>query len=53
MDVTRFLDSITHDRHYRDQIARIEEIPAREATYADLDPPLPEPLADVLRAGGI
>ena len=53
MDAKRFLESVIHDRHYRDQIVRAEEIPSREPVFADLDPPLSEAVQEMLRRDGI
>ncbi|HOX38786.1 MAG TPA: DEAD/DEAH box helicase [Candidatus Brocadiia bacterium] len=53
MDAYRFIDHLQTRREYRGQIVHVREIPAREAAFGDLDPPLPAPLAAVLASNGI
>ena len=53
MDVQRFLDAIAHDRYYDHQIVRAQDIPAREAQFADLSRQLPLTVQDLLRHDGI
>jgi len=53
MDAERFIQYAKSAAHYRDQIVTIEDIPAREAQYAELTPPLPDTLAILLRDNGI
>lgn len=36
MDPLRFLNEITHEKEYRDQLEHLRVIPARQAEYADL-----------------
>ncbi|NSW57008.1 MAG: DEAD/DEAH box helicase [Armatimonadetes bacterium] len=53
MDVERFLSEIRSSRHYGNQIVWVQQLPAREARFADLAPPLPEPVATALATEGI
>ncbi|MDO8585438.1 MAG: DEAD/DEAH box helicase [Armatimonadota bacterium] len=53
MDVRQFLANIQSSYFYRDQVAHIESIPARDAQYADLSKPLPPPVAHTLQQMGI
>ncbi|MDI9583301.1 MAG: DEAD/DEAH box helicase [Acidobacteriota bacterium] len=53
MDVERFLSEIRSGRHYGNQIVWVEQLPAREARFADLPRPLSEPVAEALAAEGI
>lgn len=48
MDVNDFLQTMQRRGEYRDQIAHIREIPAREARYGMPREPLPEAIADAL-----
>ncbi len=49
-DLLRVLASLRDARDYAGQITHVESLPAREARYADLDPPLPEPIRTALLA---
>ena len=53
MDFARFLQALQADPHYRGQIAHLERLPGRPATYGTLEPPLVEPLPELLAALGI
>jgi len=53
LDVERFLSEIRSGRHYGNQIVWVEQLPAREARFADLPRPLSEPVAEALAAEGI
>lgn len=47
------MDSIRHGRYYGGQMVRVEELPARQARYADLQDPLPPALENLLRSDGV
>ena len=49
MDPKEFIERLKSAEGYRDQIAHIEVIPAREAAYADPERPVPEALSSALR----
>ncbi len=53
MDVQKFLDEIRHNRNYREQMIYVEDIPAREAQYAELKEPLDPRLMETLRVQGV
>ncbi|MFQ5808851.1 MAG: DEAD/DEAH box helicase, partial [Armatimonadota bacterium] len=53
MDAKAFLRDIRNRRGYDGQVVHVESIPPREARFADLSPPLPEPLVEALRAQDI
>ena len=53
LDPQRFLSRLRRLPDYKDQIAHVEEIPAREAAYAELDVPLPPRLAGALAGQGM
>ncbi len=53
MNPERFLARLRRLPDYKDQIAHIEEIPARPAAFADLDFPLPERLENALAKQGL
>lgn len=53
MDVHGFLNQLQADPTYGDQIVRWHRTPARDAAYAELDPPPPPVLRDALAAQGI
>jgi DEAD/DEAH box helicase domain-containing protein len=53
MNVTRFLDHVESDRHYRDQITHVQVIPARPAQYAETNEPLHPLLQQALAAMNI
>ena len=53
MDVERFLAELTADRHYRDQMVAHHVLPPRPARWAELDPPMPERLAQALARQGV
>ena len=52
MDSEAFLQQIKKLPGYRDQVVHIERLPARGASYAKLDGPLPPRLESALRAAG-
>jgi len=52
-DILASLDDLRRQRWYSGQIAGIEPLPSRTATYAEPDPPLPEPLAGLVEKLGI
>jgi DEAD/DEAH box helicase domain-containing protein len=49
MDAARFLEKLRFGAGREGQILHVEEIPAREARFAKLDPPLTPPLRTVLQ----
>ncbi|MBM3473949.1 MAG: DEAD/DEAH box helicase, partial [Armatimonadetes bacterium] len=49
MDPSEFIERLAHSPTYRDQIAHVEVIPAREARYAEPDDPMPPELSEALR----
>jgi DEAD/DEAH box helicase domain-containing protein len=49
MDAARFLDKLRVGAGREGQILHVEEIAARQARFAKLDPPLPPPLRTVLQ----
>ncbi|MDQ7820555.1 MAG: DUF1998 domain-containing protein [Armatimonadota bacterium] len=53
MDARAILDDLKRRRDYAGQIVCERYLPPRRAQYADLSPPLPEPLAAALRRQGI
>lgn len=53
MDTTAFLNHLTAQPSYRSQIAHIENIPPRDAKYAELDKPLVANLQDCLNKHGL
>jgi len=53
LDFGEFIGELERSSDYREQIVHTEVIPAREATYADLDRPLPGPLQKHLHGLGI
>ena len=53
MDIDGFLNEVRRDGQYAGQIVHVETLPAREATYADLDAPLDERLREALRGLGL
>lgn len=53
MDVTKFLKKVEVDGFYAGQIAHTHTIPPRRARYADLSPPLPSKLAELLGETGV
>lgn len=53
MNVQAFLRSIESDPDYRGQIGFHQVYPVQAATYAELNPPLPDPLRRVLSDMGI
>jgi DEAD/DEAH box helicase domain-containing protein len=52
-DVLSSLDDLRRQRWYSGQITDIEPLPSRAPTYAEPDPPVPAPLADLLKKKGI
>ena len=46
MDITAFLHHLESQPAYDGQVAHVEHIPLREASYAELDEPLADGLAD-------
>ncbi|MCL0046412.1 DEAD/DEAH box helicase [Dehalococcoidales bacterium] len=53
MDTSVFLHRLTAQPTYKDQIAHIEHIPPREASYAELDQPLASALQHCLNEHGL
>jgi len=53
VDAADFLESIKSSKSYRRQIAHIERIPAREARYAAVDPPVTGRIGQALERQGI
>ena len=53
MNTSAFLDHLTAQPTYRGQIAHIEHIPPREASYAELDKPLASSLQHCLTEHGL
>ncbi len=53
MNPERFLSRLRRLPDYKDQIAHVEEIPARAADFAPLDFPLPERLSAALQQQGL
>jgi DEAD/DEAH box helicase domain-containing protein len=52
-DILSSLDDLRRERWYAGQIAGIEPLPSRSATYAEPDPPLPKPLVELIEKLGI
>jgi len=52
-DILSALDDLRRARWYSGQITGIEPLPSRAPTYAEPDPPLPGPLADLVEKKGI
>jgi DEAD/DEAH box helicase domain-containing protein len=52
-DILSALDRLRQQRWYSGQLADIEPLPSRAPTYAEPDPPLPKPLADLIEKKGI
>lgn len=53
MDTRAFVERLTHDPEYRQRVQAVRWLPAREARFADLSPPVPAPLARALARRGI
>ncbi len=53
MDTSAFLHYLAAQSAYSGQIAHIEHIPRRQAEYAELDKPLPDPLQACLEQHGL
>ena len=53
MDVKAFIERIGSQGFVRHQIAHIEQLPARQATYAELEDGLQPPIRAALDADGI
>ena len=53
MTISGLIDELTHGTHYRDQVVRIERLPAREAKFADPRDPLNPVLGEALKTLGI
>ena len=53
METSAFLEQLAAQPAYRGQIAHIEHIPPREATWAELDSPLSDNLQDCLSVHGL
>ncbi|MGD8413952.1 MAG: DEAD/DEAH box helicase [Candidatus Latescibacterota bacterium] len=53
MNVRKFLKHLESTDWYDGQITHVEEIPARAARYAELDPSPPPRVSDILHADGI
>ncbi|MFQ6131695.1 MAG: DEAD/DEAH box helicase, partial [Armatimonadota bacterium] len=52
MDASGFLEELQSSASYRGQIAHLEDLPAREARYAELAEPLPPVVRQMLEAQG-
>lgn len=52
-DFDAFLRRVASERHYGGQMAHVARLPGRPAEWAEVDPPLPPPLAAALSARGI
>jgi len=52
-DILSALDDLRRQRWYSGQIAGIEPLPSRMASYSEPDPPLPKPLAELIERLGI
>jgi DEAD/DEAH box helicase domain-containing protein len=48
MDAAKYIASLKNVKGYKQQIVHVEEIPAREAVYGELEKPLPPCLQDYL-----
>ena len=53
MDISAFIDHLVTMPDYNAQIAHIEYIPPRSASFAELDSPLPDILEESLKAKGL
>ncbi len=53
MNARSFVDSWTSAEDYRGQVAHVEQIPARPASYSSIDPPLSQDLAAAFGTSGI
>ena len=53
MDTLDFLSHLEAQTNYAGQIAHVEHIPPRKATYAELDKPLPDKFQDCLAKHGL
>lgn len=53
MDAARFIERLKLAPEYRGQIVHVEDIPAREARYGELVPPLHPRVAGILAKAGI
>lgn len=53
MNPEQFLSRFRRHPDYKDQIVHVEEIPAREAVYGELDAPLPPRLQKALKEQGV
>lgn len=53
MDVQRFINALTSSQYYQEQIGLVKELPAREAVYGEVFPPLPPMIDMLLDAKGI
>ncbi len=52
-NLQRYLDSLGKSTHLAGQVVHLERIEPRPAHFGDIDPPLPQGLADALAAQGI
>ncbi len=53
LDASRFINALMSGYEYRGQVVHLETIPARAASFAQVDPPLAPPLAGALGRMGI
>jgi DEAD/DEAH box helicase domain-containing protein len=53
VNVQAFVDSIVHSRHYREQIVHDEQLPAREACFAEPAEPIQDQVRQLLSRLGI
>ncbi|MCX7598661.1 MAG: DEAD/DEAH box helicase, partial [Armatimonadetes bacterium] len=53
MNAAEFLHAAINSPDYRGQVTEARRLPARPARYGQVQPPLPEALADALRGDGI
>jgi DEAD/DEAH box helicase domain-containing protein len=53
MNVQRFLQKLTSDPYYQQQIALIQELSGQAAIYGEADPPLPPSMQGLLASKGI
>ncbi len=53
MDVRAFLAALKRRPDYQQQLVHLQYLSPRQATYATLRPPLPDPLTDALQRQGI
>ncbi len=53
MNFKKYIESVMHERHYREQVVHVHTLEPREAFYKKPDPPLNEKVENVLRKTGI